>query len=130
MHLHTLRRRVASCRCCHFPAFEWGHNWILRKRGYLGHLLRCPSNHITCMAVQFRMSVKHARPGPWAHLLRWGCQQLNWLDISSPIEDFARDRSLWHRTGQQIVAGSIYQHPFVQECQLSQRRDALRVSTE
>ena len=48
---------------------------------------------------------------------------------SVPFQPQSSHRSLWHRTGQQIAAGSVYQHPFVQECQLSQWRDALRVST-
>ena len=131
IHLNMHRRRTVLLLLSHWHTYEWEYIWCKRKWSYLGHLLRKDPGDITQQSVYALLRARQARPGPWAHILQWGKQQLGHVGIvDAPVGEVAQNRTHWQNLGQLIGDNVRLAHPLAKPCDLQQWRDVFRLSVD
>ena len=123
--LNRLRRRVALVVLNHFPTKQWTYVWCKRKWTYLGHVLRMPQSAVARRDMVELAHIKQLHPGPFHHLLQWGCSMLG--KESEELFSLAANREAWNSSFVQFSDTSLHHHPIVHESCVPHWRDIFRL---
>ena len=93
--LHRLRRRTVLLVLNHNPRSQWVSIWCRRRWMYLGHVLRMDVTALVQQEVLSLSHLKQAHPGPFHHILQWGCNVSGRGPVA--LQTLAQDRQAWRQ---------------------------------
>ena len=122
--LHRLRRRTVLLVLNHCPRSQWVSIWCRRRWTYLGHVLRMGAAALVQQEVLSLGHLKQARPGPFHHILQWGC---NTSRGPIALETLAQDRQAWHTEYDRHQHIYEHSHPILHPISTERWRDIFRL---